>query len=69
MLDGLAHVAYLELDFITAIELWERAYGRYRAEGECVRVVTVARASGLDVRDGRRRLGGDERVAVVLPRP
>ncbi len=44
VLDGLAHVAYLELDFITAIELWERAYGRYRAEGECVRVVTVARA-------------------------
>lgn len=43
ILDGLARVAYLELDFQHAIALYERAYGRYRAQGDRVGAVTVAR--------------------------
>jgi DNA-binding CsgD family transcriptional regulator len=43
VLDGLARVAYLELDFKSAITMWERAYGRYRAEGDRVGAVTAAR--------------------------
>jgi DNA-binding NarL/FixJ family response regulator len=43
ILDGLARVAYLELDFQQAITLYERAYGRYRAQGDRVGAVTVAR--------------------------
>jgi tetratricopeptide (TPR) repeat protein len=43
ILDGLARVAYLELDFQNAIALYERAYGRYRAQGDRVGAVTVAR--------------------------
>jgi DNA-binding NarL/FixJ family response regulator len=43
VLDGLARVAYLDLQFDVAISLYERAYGRYRAQGDRVGAVTVAR--------------------------
>jgi len=43
ILEGFARVAYLELDVHDAIALYERAYGRYRAHGDRVGAVTVAR--------------------------
>src|SRR3954447_11143290 len=43
VLDGLARVAYLELDFQESIALYVTAYGRYRTEGDWVGAVTVAR--------------------------
>src|SRR4051794_35381325 len=43
VLDGLARVAYLELDFQQSIALYVTAYGRYRTEGDRVGAVTVAR--------------------------
>ena len=43
MIEGLAQVAYLEHDYATAIEHWERAYAAYRDEGELVGAVRAAR--------------------------
>lgn len=41
--EGLGRVAYLELDFHTAIDEWERAYAAYRESGDHVGAVRVAR--------------------------
>lgn len=43
VVEGLAQVAYLELDFPQAIEKWERAYGLYRSAGDRMGAVRVAR--------------------------
>ena len=40
---GLAQVAYLEHDYATAIQHWERAYAAYRDEGQLVGAVRAAR--------------------------
>jgi DNA-binding NarL/FixJ family response regulator len=42
-IEGLARVAYLELDFPRAIETWERAYAAHRDDGDLVGAVRVAR--------------------------
>ena len=42
-IEGLARVAYLELDFTRAIETWERAYAAHRDDGDQVGAVRVAR--------------------------
>ena len=42
-IEGLARVAYLELDFPRAIETWERAYAAHRDDGDQVGAVRVAR--------------------------
>jgi DNA-binding CsgD family transcriptional regulator len=42
-LEGLAGVAYLELDFALAVDRWEQAYAAYRAAGELTGSVRVAR--------------------------
>ena len=41
--EGLARVAYLELDFATAIGLWEQAYAAYRDGGDQLSSVRIAR--------------------------
>jgi DNA-binding NarL/FixJ family response regulator len=41
--EGLAQVAYLELDYATAIQHWERAYAAYRDEGDMVGAIRAAR--------------------------
>jgi len=46
VLDCEARVAYLELDFDRGIDAWERAYAAYRAEGDDVGAVRVARMLG-----------------------
>ena len=46
VVEGLARVAYLELDFMGAIDMWERAYGMYRAEGDPIAAIRVARQLG-----------------------
>jgi DNA-binding NarL/FixJ family response regulator len=46
VIEGLARVAYLELDFATAIERWERAYAAHRDGGDHVGAVRVARTLG-----------------------
>ena len=43
VLEGLARVAYLELDYESAIERWERAYAAHRDRDDCVGAVRVAR--------------------------
>jgi DNA-binding NarL/FixJ family response regulator len=48
VLEGLARVAYLELDFPRAIEEWERAYAAYRKAGDQMGAIRVARTlSGI----------------------
>jgi DNA-binding NarL/FixJ family response regulator len=42
-IEGLARVAYLELEFPRAIETWERAYAAHRDDGDQVGAVRVAR--------------------------
>ena len=39
----LARVYYLELDYLAAIEAWESAYPAYRAAGDAVGAVRIAR--------------------------
>ena len=45
-IEGLAQAAYLELDYPTAIEGWERAYAGYREVGDDVGAVRAARTLG-----------------------
>jgi DNA-binding CsgD family transcriptional regulator len=45
-LDGLGFAAYLAMDFDEAIDLWQRAYAGYRAEGNGVGAVRIARMLG-----------------------
>ncbi|HWM19812.1 MAG TPA: LuxR C-terminal-related transcriptional regulator [Ilumatobacteraceae bacterium] len=42
--EGLARVAYLELDYPAAIDAWERAYAAHRDAGDSVGAVRVARS-------------------------
>lgn len=44
IIEGLARIAYLELDFTRAREEWERAYTTYRNHGDDAGAVRVARA-------------------------
>ena len=47
VIEGLAQVAYLEHDYTTAIQDWERAYAAYRdARDELVGAVRAARTLG-----------------------
>jgi DNA-binding NarL/FixJ family response regulator len=47
-LEAEARARYLDLDFPAAIETWERAYAAYRAEGDAVGAVRIARTlSGM----------------------
>jgi DNA-binding NarL/FixJ family response regulator len=43
VIEGLAHAAYLELDFPRAIAEWERAYAVHRQDGDHLGAVRVAR--------------------------
>ena len=43
VIEGLARASYLELDFASAIEGWERAYATYRASDDRIGAVRVAR--------------------------
>jgi DNA-binding NarL/FixJ family response regulator len=43
VIEGLARTAYLELDFPTAIETWQRAYGAHRDADDRLGAVRVAR--------------------------
>jgi DNA-binding CsgD family transcriptional regulator/Tfp pilus assembly protein PilF len=43
-LETLARADYLELDFAAAVEHWQQAYARYRAAGDQVSAVRVARS-------------------------
>jgi DNA-binding NarL/FixJ family response regulator/Tfp pilus assembly protein PilF len=43
VIEGLARVAYLELDFTRAIDDWERAYAAHRDSGDQLGAVRVAR--------------------------
>jgi len=43
-LEGRARAAYLELDFVCAIEGWERAYAAYRDTGDQLGAIRVARS-------------------------
>src|SRR5258707_804466 len=43
VLECLARAAYLELDFRLAIDDWDRAYAAYRAEGDQLGSIRVAR--------------------------
>jgi DNA-binding CsgD family transcriptional regulator len=43
VLEGLAQAAYLELDFPRSIDTWQEAYAAYRAEGDGVGALRVAR--------------------------
>ena len=52
--EGLAQAAYLELDYATAIDGWERAYAEYRELGDDAGAVRAARTLGCMHRDGRR---------------
>ncbi len=45
-LEGLGFAAYLAMDFDEAIDLWQRAYAGYRAEGNGVGAVRIARMLG-----------------------
>jgi DNA-binding NarL/FixJ family response regulator len=47
VIEGLAGVAYLELDFPRAIEEWERAYAAHREDDDHVGAVRVARTLGF----------------------
>ena len=42
-LEGEARACYLGLDFLAALAAWERAYAAYRAEGDPVGAVRMAR--------------------------
>ena len=70
VLEGLARVSYLELDFARAIEQWERAYGLYRDCGDdqgAVRVArTVACMYGTIVGDGAVMSGWLARARTLL---
>ncbi|MEY2568999.1 MAG: hypothetical protein QOE35_3528 [Actinomycetota bacterium] len=44
VIEGLARVCFLELDFGRAIETWERAYAAHREQGDSVGSVRVARS-------------------------
>ena len=46
VLEGLARVSYIELDFPTAIKGWEKAYAAHRDAGDHVGAVRVARTLG-----------------------
>ena len=47
-LEGLARACYLEMEFLQAIETWEQAYASYRAAGDQLGAVRVARTlSGM----------------------
>jgi DNA-binding NarL/FixJ family response regulator len=46
VIEGLARAAYLQLDFSSAIEDWQRAYAAHRAAGNQVGAVRVARTLG-----------------------
>jgi DNA-binding CsgD family transcriptional regulator len=43
VVEGLARVAYLELDFPRAVESWEQAYAVHRDEGDQLAAIRVAR--------------------------
>ena len=45
-IEGLARACYLALDFDDAIEQWERAYAAFRAAGDQIGAVRVARTLG-----------------------
>ena len=44
VIEGLARASYLELDYVTAIDGWERAYAAHRDAGDHVGAVRVARS-------------------------
>ena len=44
VIEGLARASYLELDYLTAIDGWERAYAAHRDAGDHVGAVRVARS-------------------------
>jgi DNA-binding NarL/FixJ family response regulator len=70
VLEGLGRAAYLELDFETAIEHWQRAYAGYRAVGDQFGAVRVARslapAYGMVLGDGAVMSGWMARAQTLL---
>jgi DNA-binding CsgD family transcriptional regulator/Tfp pilus assembly protein PilF len=68
--EGLARAAYLELEFRTAIDHWQRAYAGYRAAGDPLGAVRVARslapAYGMVLGDGAVMSGWMARAQTLL---
>jgi DNA-binding NarL/FixJ family response regulator len=66
-----ARAAYLELDFRGTADLWERAYGAYRASGDQLGAVRVARSlayvHGAVMGDGALMSGWLARAQTLLP--
>jgi tetratricopeptide (TPR) repeat protein len=70
VIEGLARVAYIELDFSRAIADWERAYTAHRDSGDQMGAVRVARTIaymyGSVVRDGAVMAGWLARAQTLL---
>jgi len=70
VVEGLARVAYLELDFRRAVEDWERAYAAHRDLGDQVGAVRVARTlayvHGAVLGDGAVMSGWIARAQTLL---
>jgi DNA-binding CsgD family transcriptional regulator len=70
VLEGLARVAYIELDFSRAIDEWERAYAVHRDDGDQLGAVRVARTlaymNGSIVGDGAVMAGWLARAQTLL---
>ena len=70
VIEGLARASYLELDFASAIDGWERAYARYRVGDDRIGAVRVARTLaymyGSIVGDGAVMAGWIARAQSLL---
>lgn len=70
VLEGLARVAYLELDFPSAIDRWKQAYARFREIGDPLGAVRVARSLapmyGMVLGDGAVMSGWLARAQTLL---
>lgn len=71
--EGLARASYLELDFLRAIQLWERAYAAYRDARDRLGAVRVARTLGgmytAILGDTAVAAGWISRAVSLLPEP
>ncbi len=69
-LDGLGQVAYIELDFARAVELYERAYAAYREEGNGAGAIRMARTlayiNGAIIGNGAVMQGWHARAKTLL---
>ena len=70
-LEGLGFAAYLAMDFDEAIDLWQQSYAGYRADGNGVGAVRMARMLGYlyGIVVGDRTEGGSTQLATLQPPP